>query len=332
MTRAAFVTGADGFIGSHLVELLVTEGYRVRALAYYNAFESRGWLDDLRPEILEEVEIVAGDIRDAAQMKQALRGIDSVFHLAALIGIPYSYEAPESYVDVNVKGTLNILQAAREHGVKVLQTSTSEVYGTARQVPIDESHPLTPMSPYAATKIAADQLALSFYMAFGLPVTVVRPFNTYGPRQSRRAVIPTIVTQIAAGQRGLRLGNLHPTRDLTFVADTARAFLMADHKESAIGEVLNFGTGHEIAIGELAQLIADLMGTEVELQQEERRQRPAGSEVERLCADAGKAASLLGWKPDYAGRAGLKRGLGDTIAWFTEREALAPDRIGEYVL
>ena len=333
MSRQALVTGADGFIGSHLVELLVAEGYRVRALALYDALGARGWIDDLPPETLEAVEVVVGDIRDAAFVRQACRSVDVIFNLAALIGIPYSYNAPGSYIDTNIVGTHNLLQAARDTGgIKLIQTSTSEVYGTAQYVPIDEAHPLRAMSPYAATKIAADQLALSFHLSFDLPVAVVRPFNTYGPRQSRRAIIPTVIGQIAAGERTLRLGNLHPTRDLTFVADTARAFLSADRHDAAIGEVINFGTGHEIAIGELARLIASLMDVEIEIAQDEQRLRPEASEVERLCADVGKAERLLGWRPETAGRAGLESGLKTTIAWFTGRQQPSPDRAKAYAV
>ncbi len=333
MNRRALITGADGFIGSHLAEALVAEGYRVRALVYYNAFGNRGWLDHIDAAVRRELEIVAGDVRDAAFVRHAVADVDVVFHLAALIGIPYSYEAPESYVDTNVRGTLNVLQAALDNDrAKVIHTSTSEVYGTAQSVPIGESHPLNAMSPYAATKIAADQLALSFWRAFGAPVTVVRPFNTYGPRQSRRAVIPTVIAQLAAGASELRLGNLHPTRDLTFVRDTVQGFVQADRSEAALGEVINLGTGFEISIGDLARLIADLMGSAAEIAQEQDRIRPEASEVERLCADAGKAERLLGWRPSHAGREGLVAGLQATIDWFTAQGRPAPARATEYVV
>lgn len=333
MTRRALVTGADGFIGSHLVETLVAEGYAVRALAQYNAFANRGWLDDVDPKIAADLDVYLGDVRDPTFMREAVAGTDVVFHLAALIGIPYSYDAPESYVATNVTGTLNVLQAARDvGGVKVIHTSTSEVYGTAQRVPIDEAHPLQAQSPYAATKIAADQLALSFHRSFGAPVVVIRPFNTYGPRQSRRAVIPTVIAQLLSGERRLRLGNLHPTRDLTFVTDTARGFLLADGCEAALGEVINLGTGHEIAIGALAELIAEAMGMDVEIEQEQARLRPDASEVERLCADADKAKRLLGWTPDYAGREGLRRGLDQAIAWFRTRPGMAGARAREYAV
>ena len=333
MTRRAFVSGAEGFIGSHLVELLVAEGYAVRALSQYNAFGTRGWLDQIAPNDLEKIEVLSGDVRDAAFVREAVADRDVIFHLAALIGIPYSYVAPESYVDANIVGTLNLLQAARDRGeIKVIHTSTSEVYGTPRSVPIGEDHALQAQSPYAATKIAADQLALSFQRSFGLPVVVVRPFNTYGPRQSRRAIIPAVITQLLAGEQTLRLGNLHPTRDLTFVKDTARGFLLTDRCEKAVGEVINLGTGFEITIGDLAGLIAELMGIDAKIVQEDKRVRPDSSEVERLLADAGKAERLLGWKPNRSGREGLVSGLQETIAWFRAQSESAPGRATDYVL
>ena len=333
MTRRALVTGADGFIGSHLVETLVAAGYRVKAMARYDARGSRGWLDDLEPTLLAEVELLSGDVCDAAFVREALGGCDVVFHLAALIGIPYSYRAAQSYVSVNVTGTLNILQAAKEQdGLKVIQTSTSEVYGTAQRVPIDESHPLQAQSPYAATKVAADQLALSFHRSFETPVVVLRPFNTYGPRQSRRAVIPTIIAQLLAGERAIALGSLHPTRDLTYVRDTAEGFLLADRSEAAVGEVINLGTGHEISIGDLAARIMALMGIEAEIATDRQRLRPAASEVERLCADTAKAAELLGWAPSRAGAAGLDVGLSETIDWFRCRDDSTPARAREYAV
>ena len=332
MTGPAFVTGADGFIGSHLVEALLAEGQAVRALALYDPRGGRGWLDDvLRDGPREGLEIVQGDVRDAAQLKRQMAGCDIVYHLAALIGIPYSYEAPGSYVATNIEGTLNVLDAARElGGMTVVQTSTSEVYGTAQTVPIDEAHPLRAQSPYAASKIAADQLALSYHRAFGLPVTVVRPFNTFGPRQSRRAIIPTVIAQLAGGANTLSLGNLHPTRDLLYVTDTARGFLLAGRTEAALGEEINLGTGQEISIGELARLIARLMGVEAEIVQDEARLRPAASEVERLCAGIAKAEDLLGWAPGGDGATSLEEGLRRTIAWFSDRPALAAERALEY--
>src|SRR6185295_6876940 len=269
------VTGADGFIGSHLVEALVRGGHAVRAFVFYNAFDSRGWLDHAEPAVRSEVDVVAGDVRDPHGVRRAMQGCEAVMHLAALIGIPYSYDAPDNYVDTNIKGTLNVLQAARDLGVaRVVHTSTSEVYGTAQSVPITEEHRVHPQSPYAATKAAADQLALSFHASFATPVTVVRPFNTYGPRQSTRAVIPTIIAQIAAKARRIDLGSLHPTRDFCYVQDTVRAFAQAIGADAAVGEVVNVATGHEISIGDLARLIAGLMGTEIEIAQDTRRVRP----------------------------------------------------------
>lgn len=319
MTRRALVTGAGGFIGSHLADLLVREGYSVRSIVHYRALDQRAWLDDVANDIASAMEVVAGDVRDAGFMRHVARDVDVIFHLAALIGIPYSYVAPESYVGVNIQGTLNVLQAGREVGAKVIHTSTSEVYGTAQHVPIDETHPLSAQSPYAASKIAADQLALSFHRSFGLPVVVVRPFNTYGPRQSRRAVIPTIVTQLLAGQRTLRLGSISPTRDLTFVRDTVSGFIAADRAEAAIGEVVNLGTGYEISIGELASIIASEIGADVTIEEEAARIRPAGSEVERLLSNNAKAAKVMDWHPMLAGADGLRIGLRLTIDWFRRR-------------
>ncbi len=319
------VTGADGFIGSHLVEALVARGSPVRALVQYNSFGRAGWLDHLPDATLEKVEIVAADIRDAGRMRTLVTGIDTVFHLAALIAIPYSYHAPESYLDTNVRGTLNLLEAARLAGVRrLVQTSTSEVYGSARYVPIDEKHPLVGQSPYSASKIGADQFAFSYHAAFGLPVAIIRPFNTYGPRQSARAVIPTIITQIAAGRRRIRLGALSPTRDFSFVADTVRGFLLIAERDAAIGETINIASGFEIAIGETARLIAELMGVEIEIETDEARLRPERSEVTRLFGDISKARRLLGFAPEFGGdRAGFARGLERTIAWFREPANLA---------
>ncbi|MEI7026259.1 NAD-dependent 4,6-dehydratase LegB [Paenibacillus sp. y28] len=319
----ALVTGADGFIGSHLVEQLVRQGCSVRAFVFYNSFGATGWLAGLQDEIMSQVEIVTGDIRDPYAVKQALRGCSTVFHLAALVGIPYSYQAPESYIDTNIKGTLHVLQAARELQLdKVIHTSTSEVYGTARFVPITEDHPLQGQSPYAASKIGADQLALSFYQSFGTPVCIVRPFNTYGPRQSLRAVIPTVIAQIASGIDRLKLGAVHPTRDFMYVRDTVRGFAAAAGSERSVGEVIHLGSGFEIRIGALVQLIAQLMGRDVELELDSVRLRPKDSEVERLWADPAKARERMGWSPEYQGLDGLKRGLTETIAWFTERDNL----------
>jgi len=312
------VTGADGFIGSHLVEALIKKGYQVRAFVLYNSFNSWGWLDHASPEIKEALEIFSGDIRDPFGVKQAMQGCDIVLHLAALIAIPYSYHSPATYVDTNIQGTLHVVQAARELGVKkVIHTSTSEVYGTARFVPITEEHPLQGQSPYSASKIGADQIALSYYHAFGTPVSVIRPFNTYGPRQSARAVIPTVITQIANGKRELKLGALHPTRDFNYVQDTVSAFIALAESEAGVGEVINIGSNYEISIGETAALIAEVMGVDVAITQEQQRLRPANSEVERLWADNRKARDLLGWQPAYGGREGFKRGLTETVDWFT---------------
>lgn len=323
MTQKLLVTGADGFIGSHLVEHLVRQGYAVRAFVLYNSFNSWGWLD--ASPLAKEMEIFAGDVRDPNGVRTALKGCDAVLHLASLIAIPYSYHSPDAYVDTNIKGTLNILQAARDLGLsRVVHTSTSEVYGTARFVPIREEHPLQGQSPYAATKIAADQLALSFYRSFGTPVTILRPFNTYGPRQSARAVIPTIITQIAQGERRIKLGALSPTRDFTHVADTVKAFetMLAAPNETVLGEVVNGGIGFEISIGDTARNIAHVMGVDIEIVCENDRLRPEKSEVERLFADSTRLREL-GWQPQYDGAEGFRAGLKDTAAWFCHVKNLA---------
>lgn len=317
------VTGADGFIGSHLVETLVREGHDVRAFVYYNSFNSLGWLDHCPPEVAGHFEVFAGDVRDPHGVRQAVQGRDTILHLAALIAIPYSYHSPDTYVDTNVKGTLNILQAARDTGVtRVVHTSTSEVYGTARFVPITEEHPLQGQSPYSASKIGADQMAYSFYASFGLPVTIARPFNTYGPRQSARAVIPTIITQIANGQRRIKLGAVSPTRDFNYVKDTVAGFMAAMSGENVCGQVINFGSNFEISVGDTAQLIAEVMNAQIDIETDEARLRPADSEVERLWADNSKARELLGWRPAYAGREGFKHGLSETVKWFARPENL----------
>lgn len=317
------VTGADGFIGSHLTEALVRQGYRVRAFALYNSFNSWGWLDHCAPDVKGQFEVFAGDIRDPHGVKEAMKGCDAVLHLAALIAIPYSYHSPDTYVDTNVKGTLNVLQAARELSVKrVVHTSTSEVYGTARFVPITEEHPLQGQSPYSATKIAADQLAYSFYASFGLPVVIVRPFNTYGPRQSARAVIPTIITQIANGKRQIKLGAVSPTRDFNFVKDTVAGFIAALNADHSIGEVINIGSNFEVSIGDTARSIAEAMGVEIDILTDEQRLRPEKSEVERLWASNDKARELLGWQPQYGGLEGFKRGLAETAEWFAQPDNL----------
>jgi dTDP-glucose 4,6-dehydratase len=318
------VTGADGFIGSHLTEALVREGFDVRAFVLYNSFNSWGWLDQCAADVRGRFEIFAGDVRDPHGVRTAMAGCDAVLHLAALIAIPYSYHSPDTYVDTNVKGTLNIVQAARDLGVtKVVHTSTSEVYGTARSVPITEDHPLRGQSPYSATKIGADQLALSFHAAFGTPVTVLRPFNTYGPRQSARAVIPTVITQIASGQRTIRLGATHPTRDFSFVTDTAAGFIAVLRATGTEGEVINIGSGFEISIGDTARAIAAIMQADIEIVSDDQRVRPAASEVERLFAGTDKARRLLGWSPKHGGVDGFKRGLTATVEWFSEPKNLA---------
>ena len=325
------VTGAEGFIGSHLTEALVHQGHDVRAFVLYNSFNSWGWLDCVPKEIRGNLDIFAGDIRDPHGVKAAMKGCDAVLHLAALIAIPYSYHSPDTYVDTNVKGTLNMLQAARELEVRrVIHTSTSEVYGTARFVPITETHPLQGQSPYSATKIAADQLAYSFYASFGLPVVIARPFNTYGPRQSARAVIPTIITQIANGQRQIKLGAVSPTRDFNFVQDTVAGFIAALNSEKGLGEVVNFGSNFEISIGDTARLIAEAMNTEIEIVTDEARLRPENSEVERLWADTTKAKQLFGWQPAYGGREGFKRGLAATAEWFQDPTNLAGYKADRY--
>lgn len=329
--KKILVTGADGFIGSHLTEELVRMGCDVRALVLYNSFNSRGWLDDAPRDIQNALEVVAGDIRDPYGVYQAMRGCDVVIHLAALVAVPYSYYSPDSYVDTNVKGTLNVLQAARQLNVeKVVHTSTSEVYGTARFVPINEEHPLQGQSPYAATKIAADQLAGAFYYSFNTPVAIIRPFNTYGPRQSARAVVPTIITQVIAGQRKIKLGAIHPTRDFNYVKDTVSGFIAVAEADTSVGEVINIGSNHEMSIGELVQVIASIMQVTVEIQIDEIRLRPARGEVERLRSENSKAKRLLGWEPKYAGNEGIRRGLTETIDWFSDSGNLKKYRTNIY--
>lgn len=315
--KNVLVTGADGFIGSHLVELLLSEGYNVRALSVYNSFNYWGWLDDIRHPRLE---VVSGDVRDAAFCRHIVEGCDTVLHLAALIAIPYSYIAPDSYVDTNIRGTLNICQAARDCGVeRVVVTSTSEVYGTARYVPIDEKHPKQPQSPYSATKIAADAMAMSFYNAFELPVVIARPFNTYGPRQSARAIIPTIITQIAAGAKQIKVGDLTPTRDFNFVKDTCRGFLALALAPGVEGQEINIATNSEISMADTLATIARLMGSDVEYVVDPERLRPSKSEVRRLWGDNTKITALTSWRPAYS----LEQGLAETIKWFTDPSNLA---------
>jgi NAD dependent epimerase/dehydratase len=327
------ITGADGFIGSHLVEALLQSGHDVRAFVLYNSFGSWGWLDSLPAAVRSGLDVFPGDIRDPHGVRTAMRGCEGVLHLAALIAIPYSYHSPDTYVDTNVKGTLNVLQAARDlGGLKVVHTSTSEVYGSARFVPITEEHPLLGQSPYSATKIGADQLAYSFYAAFGLPVTILRPFNTYGPRQSARAILPTIITQIASGKRTIELGATHPTRDFSYVQDTVRGFIAAATSNAAVGEVVNIGSNYEVSVGEAVQVIAELMGVDVSVETDKARLRPPNSEVERLWADNTKAHRLFGWQPAFGGRDGFRRGLAETIKWFVEPHNLTLYRAGVYSL
>lgn len=312
MNKKILVTGADGFIGSHLVEELVIEGYQVKAFVLYNSFNTWGWLDTLDKSIMDHVEIFQGDIRDPHGVKTAMQGVDAVFHLAALIAIPFSYHSPDTYVDTNIKGTLNVLQAARELGnIRTLVTSTSEVYGTAQYVPIDEKHPFQGQSPYSATKIGADRLAESFYRSFDLPVTIVRPFNTYGPRQSARAVIPTIITQLLAGKTEIKLGSLTPTRDFNYVKDTVRGFVEIYESNKAIGEEINIATQKEISIGELAQEMIRQINPQAQILCEEQRLRPGKSEVNRLLGCNEKIKRLTKWQPQYS----LEEGLRQTIQW-----------------
>ncbi len=315
--KKVLVTGADGFIGSHLTEELVKEGSIVRAFVFYNSFNSWGWLDTLDKEIISKIEVFPGDIRDPYLLVDATKDIDIIFHLAALIAIPFSYKSPESFFETNVKGTLNLLQAARINNVKkILVTSTSEVYGTAKYVPIDESHPLQGQSPYSASKIGADKVAESFYRSYNLPVTIVRPFNTYGPRQSARAVIPTIITQLLNGVKEIKLGSLHPTRDFNFVKDTVSGFIEIAKSDNTIGEEINIATGKEISIGQLAKEIIDIINPEAKIISDDIRIRPEKSEVERLLGSNEKIMRLTDWKPKY----NLKQGLEQTIDWFNKPE------------
>jgi NAD dependent epimerase/dehydratase len=333
MAGKILITGADGFIGSHLTETLVRLGYDIRAFVYYNSFNSWGWLDHLPDDVKGKFEVVAGDIRDSSGVRKAMTGCDAVLHLAALIAIPFSYNSPSTYVETNINGTLNILQAARDLELsKVVHTSTSEVYGTARFVPISEDHVLQGQSPYSATKIAADQLAYSFYSSFELPVITLRPFNTYGPRQSARAVIPTIITQLATRRDSVKLGALFPTRDFSYVQDTVSGFIAALNSEKGFGEVINLGSGFEISIGDTAKLIAKVMGLSLNISEDQERFRPERSEVDRLCAENGKAKSLLGWTPKHSGLEGFKLGLGKTVEWFSNPDNLRLFKPGIYNL
>lgn len=326
------VTGADGFIGSHVVETLVKSGHDVRAFVLYNSFNSWGWLDESEKSIRESINVFAGDIRDPHGVDKAVENQEVVLNLAALIAIPYSYHSPDTYIDTNIKGTLNVLQAARRHNVKrVVQTSTSEVYGTAQYIPIDEIHPLHPQSPYAASKVGADQLALSFHTSFDVPVGILRPFNTYGPRQSARAVIPTIISQLANKSK-VKLGSLSPTRDFTYVQDTANGFLAAAQSDAIVGQTINLGSGFEISIKDTAETIAKLMNVKLELVDDEQRVRPENSEVERLHASIEKAKTVLGWQPQLRGLAGFETGLQHTIEWFSNPSNLARYKADRYNL
>ncbi|WP_078555822.1 NAD-dependent 4,6-dehydratase LegB [Bacillus alkalicellulosilyticus] len=329
--KNVLVTGADGFIGSHLTEELVRQGYNVRAFVYYNSFNSWGWLEHSPENIKSQIDVFSGDIRDPYGVKEAIKDCDTVLHLAALIAIPYSYHSPDTYVDTNIKGTLNVLQACRELNVeKVVHTSTSEVYGSAKFVPITEEHPLQGQSPYSATKIGADQLAISFYNSFNAPVSIIRPFNTYGPRQSARAVIPTIITQLANGKKQIKLGSLHPTRDFNYVKDTVNGFIKVATSQRAIGEVINIGSNFEISIAETAELIAEAMDVEIEIVSDEQRFRPDKSEVDRLWASNEKAKKLIGWEPSYGGREGFIRGIKETASWFSIQENLKNYKADRY--
>lgn len=325
------LTGSEGFIGSHLTEKLVKLGFEVRAFVLYNSFNSLGWLDYCDPEIIKNLEIFSGDIRDSHGVKEAIKDCDVVIHLAALIAIPYSYYSPETYIDTNIKGTLNLLQAARDRGInKFIHTSTSEVYGSALYVPIDENHPLQGQSPYSASKIGADQLVNSYYTSFKLPTVIVRPFNTYGPRQSARAVIPTIITQIANGSKNIKLGALSPTRDFNYVKDTVNAFVSVLNSSNGVGKVFNFGSNFEISIIETAKTIGKLMKVDIEIETDEIRKRPEKSEVDRLIADFSKAQLTFDWNPQFSGVQGFKKGLKETIKWFTSSNNLKKYKPNDY--
>jgi len=317
--KKVLITGSDGFIGSHLVERFLKEKCVVRAFVFYNSFNSWGWLDTLPKEVLNQVEIFAGDIRDPFTVKKAVKDVNIICHLAALIGIPYSYIAPDSYIDTNVKGTLNVVQAAKNSNLeKVIITSTSETYGSAIYVPIDEKHPYQPQSPYSASKISADHIAMSYYHSFDLPISIIRPFNTYGPRQSTRAIIPTIITQILKGKKAIELGSLFPTRDFTYVLDLCEAYVKMCKNDNIKGEIINVGSSNEISIKDLANLIKELMDSDIEIISTDKRKRPEKSEVSRLFADSSKARELIDWKPKKS----LREGLELTIEWFSKEENL----------
>lgn len=318
--KKILVTGADGFIGSHLVEELINKGHDVRAFVFYNSFNSWGWLDALSPKLLKQIDIFAGDIRDPNGVCEAIKGCDLVFHLAALIAIPFSYHSPDAYVDTNIKGTLNVLQAARSQGVeRLLVTSTSEVYGTAQYTPVDENHPLQGQSPYSATKIGADRLAESFYRSFNMPIVTVRPFNTYGPRQSARAIIPTIITQLLSGQEEINLGSLTPTRDFNYVKDIVNGFIALAEADAAIGQEVNIATGVEHKIGDVAHLLISELKSSAKIITDEQRLRPETSEVYQLLGDNTRISTLTSWRPRFD----LKAGLMETISWFKQPENLS---------
>jgi len=329
--KKIFVTGADGFIGSHLVERLVTQGHDVTAFVMYNSFNSIGWLQAIDDRARRSTRIIAGDLRDFDSVRGAAKGSEACMHLGALIAIPYSYRAPEAYLDTNVRGTLNVLRSAADLGLgRVVHTSTSEVYGSAQRVPIDEDHPLQGQSPYSASKIAADQLAYSYYCSFNLPVVTIRPFNTFGPRQSARAVIPTVISQLAKSSR-VQLGAITPTRDFTYVGDTVDGLIAGlNAGEGAVGEVINLGTGFDISVGDTARLIAEIMGKPIEIETQTERLRPEKSEVQRLQSSNQKARRLMGWEPRFGGIGGLRQGLAETVEWFLKPSNLSHYRADEY--
>ena len=331
--KSVFITGADGFIGSHLCELMVQEGYDVKALAIYNSLNSHGWLDTIPKEIKNNIDIISGDVRDKEIIKYAMKGSSSVLHLASLIAIPYSYLSPSSYIETNIIGTYNVLQAARDLGIsKIVHTSTSEVYGTAEYVPIDEKHKLEGQSPYAASKIGADQIAVSFNKSYEMPISIIRPFNTYGPRQSSRAIIPTIITQILNGNKKIKIGNVSPTRDFTFVSDTVNGFKLSLESELTIGEVVNLGSNFEVTIEETFNLIKGIFKSDVELVTSQKRIRPKNSEVERLLSCNLKAKKLMSWEPKFGDIDGFQKGLKETIDWFSEKDNLRFYEKDNYVI
>ena len=320
--KKIFLTGADGFIGSHLLERLVKEKYKVKALVYYNSFNNHGWLDTVDSNIKKKVEIITGDIRDEKIIRDSINSCDKIIHLAALIGIPYSYVSPKSYIDTNIYGTFNLLQAAKDFKTKqIIHTSTSEVYGTPKYLPIDESHPVNGQSPYSASKIGSDHLALSFYQSFNTPVSILRPFNTFGPRQSARAIIPTVILQILSGKKKIKLGNTHSTRDFSFIDDTVDGFIAALKKNTS-GEIINLGNGFDISIKDLAKLIAREMSVKIEIITDKKRVRPKKSEVDKLRSNNNKAKKILRWQPKYKHKKGLIKGLAKTIEWFSKKENL----------